>query len=492
MKRGSTPGLSQWLTVTIMVAGAIFLVYKIYEYAGSRSYYPTGLTIAAVPVGGMTREEASEFLTNRYIEAPITLYHNTDRIEVSPAEIEFTLDLVTMLSEADYQQTQQDFWSGFWGFLWGRPVSVEPVELKATHNREALRDVLDRISITTDRPPQPPQPIPATLSFQYGVSGTTINKEASFADIEAALYRPTNREARLVVEAVNPERPNINLLARLLTNHLQSFEQDTGGVASVFIMDLATGEEVSLNARVPLSGMDMLKVPIVLQTYNVLDQPPTLRQRQLISDTLVLRPDNLAANELLSVIAGEEDPFLGSSLVTEAMRRIGLQNTFIIAPYDSQGRPGLRTPQTPANTAERVVTNPDPFMQTTAEDIGILLSMIYYCAKGQGGVLLAAFANTLSPLECQDVLDTMMRNKTGSLIEEGIPPGTPVAHRHGWIRDTHGDAGIVFSPAGDYVIVAYLYQPNWLEWVVSSPLLADISLAAYNFFNFDNPFMGSR
>lgn len=489
MTRSNTPGLSQWLTVSIMVAGAIFLVFKLYEYSGSRTYFPTGLNVAAIDVGGMTRQEASEIITNRYIGAPIVLYHNNDKFEISPTEVEFTLDLEAMLSDADIQRTQQEFWAGFWGYLWGRPVAVEPVELRATHRREALRDVLDRISVIVDQPPQPPQPVPATLSFQYGVSGTQINKEASFADIEAALYRPTNREARLVIDAVNPARPNINLLARLLTNHLQSFQQDTGGIVSIFIMDLESGEEVAINAALPLSGMDMLKVPIVLQTYALLDQPPTLRQRQLISDTLVMQPDNLAANDLLNVIAGEEDPYLGGRLVTESMQRIGLQNTFIVAPYDSPGRPGLRAPQTPANTAANIPTDPDPFMQTTAEDVGLLLSMIYYCAKGQGGALIAAFPDRLTPAECQSILDYMLRNKTGSLIEEGVPGNVPIAHRHGWIRDTHGDAGIVFSPGTDYVIVAYLYRAEWLEWAVSSPLLADISLATYNFFNFDNPYL---
>ncbi len=491
MNRSNTPGLGQWLTVSVMVAGAIFLVYKLYQYAGSRSYFPTGLNIAAIDVGGMTREEASEILTNRYIEAPIVLYHNNDSFEVSPTEAEFTLDLESMLSDADQQRIQQDFWSGFWGFLWGRPVAVAPVELRATHRREAVRDVLDRISVIVDQPPQPPQPVPATLTFQYGVSGTVIDKEASFADIEAALYRPSNREARLVIRPVNPERPNINLLSRLLINHLQSFEQETGGLASIFIMDLESGEEVAINANLPLSGMDMLKVPIVIQLYSLLDQPPTLRQRQLISDTLVMRPDNLAANELLNIIAGEEDPYLGSNLVTESLQRVGLQNTFIVAPYDTPERPGLRTPETPANSVDTILTNPDPTRQTTAEDMGLLLSMVYYCAKGQGGALMAAFPEKLTTVECQAILDYMLRNKTGSLIEEGVPQDVPIAHRHGWIRDTHGDAGIVFSPGGDYVIVAYMYRDDWLEWVVSSPLLADISLATYNFFNFDNPYLDS-
>jgi beta-lactamase class A len=115
--------------------------------------------------------------------------------------------------------------------------------------------------------------------------------------------------------------------------------------------------------------------------------------------------------------------------------------------------------------------------------------MIYYCAQGQGGTLSAVYAGQLTQGECQNLLSYMSKNKIGSLIEEGVPQETAVAHRHGWISDTHGDAGIVFSPGGDDVIVQRLYQPDWLEWAVSSPLLAEISRATYNFFNFDNPYL---
>ena len=65
---------------------------------------------------------------------------------------------------------------------------------------------------------------------------------------QAALYRPTLRQARLVVEPKDPERPNMNLLARLLVNRLQVYEQETGGMASVFIMDLNTGAEININS----------------------------------------------------------------------------------------------------------------------------------------------------------------------------------------------------------------------------------------------------
>jgi len=490
MNRRSSPGAGQWLTVTILVVASIFLLIKLFQYASLRGNYPTGLTIAGVDVGGLSPEQATNVLTNRYIEAPVIIYHGEDRFEISPSDAEFELDLATMLSRADIERTSQDFWAGFWGFLWGRPVEVSPVELSATHNREALRRVLGDIAALMDEPTQPAQPVPDTFSFQYGETGTTTNVDASFADIEGALYRATNREARLVVEASSPDRPQINLLTRLLVNNLQDYEQITGGAASMFVMDLNAGvDEIAINADLPMSGMDLLKLPIVLETYRLLDQEPTLTQAGWISSTLSADLSNEGANQLLRFIAGQDDPKLGAEMVTETMQRLGLVNTFIVLPYDTDPPAGTTRPSTPANSVEDLRTFPNPYLQTTAEDMGTLLSMLYYCAEGKGGALMAVFEGDITQTECQTILAFMLQDKIGSLIEEGVPPETAVAHRHGWISDTHGDAGIVFSPGGDYVIVQFLYKPDWLEWEISSPLLANLSRATYNYFNFDNPYL---
>jgi hypothetical protein len=282
----------------------------------------------------------------------------------------------------------------------------------------------------------------------------------------------------------------MNLLTRLLVNLLQVFEQETGGVASVFIMDLQNGQVVPINENVAMSGIDLMRIPIVLDTYRSIDNLPTLTQRKLISDTLVSQPESTSANELLGVIAGEDDPYQGAEDVSEMMRRLGLANSFIAAPFDESLRVGNPAPETPANSIEELRTRPDPEIQTTAEDIGLLLSMIYYCGQGQGGALLAAYPDELTQEECQQTLDYMRQNKIGSLIEEGVPPETAIAHRHGWISDTHADAAIISTPGGDYVIVGLLYKPDWLEWEISSPLFADVSRATYNYFNFDEPYLG--
>ena len=143
MNRNSAPGLGQWITVSMMVVVSMFLLYKLYEYAGTRTTYPTGLTIGGVDIGGLSEEEARAAVTKQYLDAAVTLHHGENSFDLMPAQAEFTLNFDIMLTQAETERTGQFFWRGFWGYLWGRPYEVDPVALVATHNRDALRNVLE-------------------------------------------------------------------------------------------------------------------------------------------------------------------------------------------------------------------------------------------------------------------------------------------------------------------------------------------------------------
>ena len=87
MRANSSPGLGQWLVATIIVSTTVFLLYKIYQYGNDRQYFPAGLTVAGIDVGGKTREEAADEIANRYLETDILLYHGEDSIsDTLPAE----------------------------------------------------------------------------------------------------------------------------------------------------------------------------------------------------------------------------------------------------------------------------------------------------------------------------------------------------------------------------------------------------------------------
>jgi len=120
--------------------------------------------------------------------------------------------------------------------------------------------------------------------------------------------------------------------------------------------------------------------------------------------------------------------------------------------------------------------------------MGMLLEDIYQCSQFGGGALVAAFPGEITKAKCQTMVSYLSKNLLGSLIEAGVPEGTQVAHKHGWvtyfgIMHSLGDAGLVYTPGGNYVLVVFLYQKDQLVWVPASKLVADLSQAVYNFFN---------
>ncbi len=90
------------------------------------------------------------------------------------------------------------------------------------------------------------------------------------------------------------------------------------------------------------------------------------------------------------------------------------------------------------------------------------------------------------------MLHVMSYNKIGSLIESGVPADVRIAHKHGWIDDTHGDAALVFSPGGDYIFAVAVHNPEWLNFGESAPLIEEMSRTVYNYFNPQAPLAATR
>ena len=96
--------------------------------------------------------------------------------------------------------------------------------------------------------------------------------------------------------------------------------------------------------------------------------------------------------------------------------------------------------------------------------------------------------------ECKQMLELMSANDLLRLLQGGIPKGVRISHKNGWVSDMSGDAGIVFPPNGrDYTIAVYLWQKtDFQDYTKLWPLIEDISRAAWNYFNPDDPLISAR
>ncbi len=120
--------------------------------------------------------------------------------------------------------------------------------------------------------------------------------------------------------------------------------------------------------------------------------------------------------------------------------------------------------------------------------MGMLLEDLYQCAQNGGGALMAVFPNDITQAECQAMNNYLLKNRLPVLLTAGLPEATPIAHKHGWVTyngviNTIGDAGIIYSPGGNYIMVVFLYHPEQLIWESASVLVAQLSQVVYNFYN---------
>lgn len=481
--------IQRFLTIVLLVIGLLFLGYQAFLYSLVREKLPTATTVAGVDVGGMSREEAATAIRAAYM-APITLHHLEEQVEINPGDVGFNVDVEAMLDQAEAAKGEQPFLEGFVEYLLKRSFEQTNIRLIAGHDQAALRMQLENVASFLDKPATAPQLLlGAGASYQPGETGYVTDVEASLPAAEMALYQvdPAERQVDLVIEMQDAVELNMDVLSTQIEQVMANDGQ--GLLESVFVLDLETGEEMGINATDAISGLSILKIAIFIDLYRKLDSPPNEYVQGLLYETAV-QSSNYAANLLLHEIVGEANTYAGAQQLTEFLNELGLVNTFMAIPYGSEPVAGWQnTLTTPANSQPNLILQPDTAMQTTAEEMGTLLSMLYYCSKG-GGALLAAYPGEITPQECQAIIDLMVLNDEGNLIRFGVPEDVHVSHKHGWDEVTHGDAGIVFSPNRDYVMVEYLHYPDgdFLLHDYSFPILRQFAQLTYNYFNFEHPY----
>jgi beta-lactamase class A len=369
--------------------------------------------------------------------------------------------------------------------------------LRATIAEDRLRAYLqNEISARYDEPPTPAQPIPGSTSFSPGSSGVILDVDRAVRLIEDTLRSPGNRKVVLSFQSSAPPRPTMQNLQILLQQNITLAEFD--GVIGVYLQDLQNGQEIhfamdqgeliSVNPDVAFTASSTVKIPIMV-SYVVKYGPEALNEESsaLILD-MMKKSENPPADRLMESL----DALRGPLVVTEDMRKLGLENTFLAGFFCSPESPCplLERIQTPANQREDVATDPDDFNQTTPSDIGMLLSDIYQCAENGGGALIAAYPDKINSEICKQMITFLASDNIGVLIQAGVPEGTRVAHKHGWISDPSSlviqnisDAAIVYTPGGNYVLVIYAYHPVQTVWEPVSALFAQMSQAVYNYYN---------
>ena len=482
--------LLRWISIGLISIAVILLVFQLIRYSQIRAGFPPGTKIAGVPVGGMNQQQAADRITQAF-NLPIELKYGQDNILVKPSTLGFSLNIDSMIAAADQHRVNAPFWSSFWDYLWNRIPQASETPLLSSIEEKRLRIFLmNEISSRYDKVPEVSQPVPGGVNFILGKPGEILDIDHSIPIIESALKSPTQRSVNLIISQETAPRPSLENLKVLIKQIIDRNKFD--GLTEVYILDLKNQRDVNFayengieyKPGIAFTAASSMKIPVMVSVFSRLSEPIPPAADTLFKQMIEVS-NNDATDKLMQTYL---EVNLGPLYVTEDMKKIGLENTFL-AGYFYDGAPLLQRIKTPANIRTDYQTSPDSYNQTSTTDMGMLLDDIYQCAKNGGGTFGAVFPGEITQTECQAMITYLILNTNPALLKPGLPDDVKIAHKHGWIPEGDGlmhsiiDSGIVFSNGGDYIISVAFYQPTQLIFDIALQLASKISTATYNYFN---------
>lgn len=492
MRKRRTFPLFRWAAIVILALTLVITTIQLVSYSRIRNTFPRGMYVGNVPIGGLNYEQASERIYTVY-RSPIEIVYADSPIQIRPAVLGFEPEVEKMLAVADNLRVTEPFWQGFWNYLWNQQIEIIEIPLNAAYDEPRIREYLrQEIAPRYDKPALPPKPIPGSTEFQSGDPGTQLDYDRAVLQIIDALQSSTNRRVNLSLERATIQNPSIEDLKLMLNQIIDGSGFD--GIVELYMQDLGTTRnlhfayqpnEGDLRPNIAFSSWSTVKIPLMVTAFRFIEEPWPEEYLQLMRE-MIEQSENTSTDELAMAVI---DQNLSPLIVTDDLQRLGLVNTFWGGHFYF-GAPLLQRFETPANQREDVNTDPDPYNQTTPEDMGMLMEDIYRCSERGGGALIAAFPEYLTQNECQLMVTYLTRNQIAVLIQAGVPSGTTVAHKHGWANEndglihTIGDTAIVYSPGANYVLTIFVHHPVQTVFDPVNALFAELSRAIYNFFNY--------
>jgi len=273
------------------------------------------------------------------------------------------------------------------------------------------------------------------------------------------------------------------------------------GVTSILVKNLDTAETVyESNVDYVLSGMSIVKIGIMVEVYRHFGGDVDEQTHQELVDMLGSESCNPCANRLLATVGGGSAS-AGAKKVTDTMRRLGLNNFYLCAPFrvvelwDDEGQIVWTTGvASDLWFTQEQTPRYDRCVRATPREMANLVEMIHSCTQDEG-LLRDAYPNLFAPEACQEMVDIMAANDLRNMLGAGIPSWIKLAHKHGFSGydvpwgDTRGEVGIIFSPSASWLISFYIWEDTaWINWGINQPLYRDVSNMLYNYFEPYDPF----
>lgn len=249
----------------------------------------------------------------------------------------------------------------------------------------------------------------------------------------------------------------------------------SGAEVAVAYRTLDGRDEVLIDPDKPFHAASTMKVPVMIEYFRGIDAGRIRRNQELLLGTefrsivdgspysldasvdsdssvfarvgqrvplrwlverMIVRSSNLATNTLIEV--------LGPGKVDATARSLGASRTKVLRGVED------------GKAFQQGLNN-----QTSARDLAALLVAI---ESGKAA----------SKRSCREMIDILAAQEFNDEIPAGLPPGTRVAHKTGWITGVNHDAALVYPPGRKPYVLVVLTK-GIPERPVAQRLIADIS-----------------
>jgi hypothetical protein len=470
------PSAQSTIKTALIVLGAIVvivLIGNVVSFLTTRERLPRSTYLGGVDVSGLGVDEAIS-RTARTLQAPVSVRYQAAIIPLQPAEVEFQLNEVVAQLQLQKVLRGRQGLDHLPEYVLQRNTETR-VPIPYQYSEARLDEFLNKVASEHNQDPVSAQPDLNALTVGSGQDGLSLNMNEARRLVVDALASTNSRFVDLPVDVVPGSGTNIKSLGELIKARLANFING-GNVAGVYVKDLGTGQEFSLNGDVAFSGQGWLKLALAVEAYRAGETPAPELAAQVAA--MLKEGSGARANDVLRA-TGQGDPQAGVSQLNATLKRMGLVSTFLAQPFDDTAKPPLFV--TPANSRTDISASPDASAQSTPIEVGLLFEMLEQCRNNTGALPLA-FPNEYTPAKCDLVLNAIGQNSANVLISAGSP-NAAIIHRQSWDANNHGDAALVRTPGGVYTLAVMLHSNTPLNWTETSLAISDIARAAYGFFN---------
>lgn len=257
-------------------------------------------------------------------------------------------------------------------------------------------------------------------------------------------------EAASITPSANTE------LAHIVTTSLEGSQ----GTYAVVIKNLKTNESFSFNENVQFQSASLYKLWVMEDTFLHI-KDGTLKEDDVLSKDVDDLNDEFA-------IATEEAELTDGTItfpVSQALTQMITisHNYAALLLSDKIGLPNVETLIHENGLTSSTVNAPP---RTSAHDIALFYEKLY---KGQ----------LIDKNYSDQMLDLLKEQTINDRIPAELPDGTVVAHKTGELDGYKHDAGIVYGPKGDYIIVM---MSNTQDPQIAVQKMADLSKQVYDYF----------